>query len=120
MIFPRPTAPRRRTDCRSLATARSFYILDLLAHLLDQELELQARIGKILRNRLRAERVRFSIQLLHQEIQALADRTPGPDHAGHLLEMRSQAIHLLGDVDLYAEERHLLADALLVGSAQGF
>src|SRR5690242_21650675 len=110
MIFPRPTAPRRRTDCRSLATARSFYILDLLAHLLDQELELQARVGKILRNRLRAERVRFAIQLLHQEIQALADRSPGPDHAGHLFEVRTKPIHLFGDVYLDAEERDFLAD----------
>src|SRR6266702_3675025 len=100
------------------ATARSFDVLNLLAHLLDQQLELEACIRQVLRNRLRAERVGLAVELLHQKVQALADRPSGPDHAVHLFEVRSQAVQLLGDVRLDAEERDLLADALLVRAAE--
>src|SRR2546428_139981 len=100
------------------ATARSFDVLNLLAHLLDQQLELEARVGEVLRHRLRAERVGLAVELLHQKVQALADRPSGPDHAVDLVEVRSQAVQLLGDVRLDAEERDLLADALLVRAAE--
>src|SRR2546428_11907676 len=101
------------------ATARSFDVLNLLAHLLDQQLELEARVGEVLRNRLRAERVGLAVELLHQEVQALADHSSRPDHAVHLLEVRSQAVQLLGDVRLDAEERDLLAEALPAPAAEG-
>src|SRR5882762_3897361 len=94
--------------CNRFATARSLDILDLLAHLLDQKLELEARVGEFLRHGLRAERVRFAVQLLHQEVQALAGPPSGFDHALNLLQVRSKAIELLGDVRLDAEKRDFL------------
>src|SRR5258708_32383938 len=102
----------------SFATARSFYILNLLAHLLDQQLEFEARVGEVLRHGLRAERVRFAVQLLHQEVKALAGRPSGLDHAVHFLQVRSQAIELPGDVRLEAEKREFLPDAPLLRVAQ--
>src|SRR6266852_265634 len=113
-----PHTPLSWSRCNQFATTRSLDILDLLAHLLDQQLELEARIGDLLRHGLRAERVRFAVQLLHQEVQPLADRPAGPDHAVYLFQVRPQAIEFLRDVRLDAVKRDLLPDALLVRSAE--
>jgi hypothetical protein len=48
------------------------HILHLLAHLLDQHLELERGLRHLGIDRLRAQRVRFAVQLLRQEIEALA------------------------------------------------
>src|SRR5258708_30358029 len=109
--------PSVRAVANQSATARSFDVLDLLAHLLDQQLELEARVGELLRHGLRSERIRLAVQLLHEEVQALADRPSGSHHPVHLFQVRAEAIELLGDVRLDSVERDLLPDALLVRAA---
>src|SRR3972149_4607116 len=113
--IPREKSGDREASSGATGPARdSFDVLNLLAHLLDEQLELQARVGELLRDRFRAEGVRFPVQFLHEEIQALADGAARGEDAAPLLEVRSQAVQLLGDVYLHAEEGDLLADALLV------
>ena len=49
-------------------------VLDLLAHLFDQHLQLHGRLGAAAINRLAAQRVRLAIEFLHEEIQPASDR----------------------------------------------
>src|SRR4051794_30668337 len=50
-----------------------FEILNLFAHLLNQELHRHRRVGQFLERSLGADRVRFAVEFLHHEIEALAD-----------------------------------------------
>src|SRR5512138_442880 len=53
-----------------LVAVMSLDVLNLLAHLLDQHLELERRLRELGVDRLRAERVRFAVELLHEEVEA--------------------------------------------------
>ena len=65
------------------------------------ELELQRAIARSFEaRRLRAERVRLAVQLLREEVEALADRAALGEHALDFVEVRGQARELLVDVDL--------------------
>src|SRR6188508_2462320 len=64
-----------------------FKILDLLANLLDQQLELECAVGYRRARRLGGEGVRFPVQLLREEVQTLADRAARAQHALHLAQM---------------------------------
>ena len=66
----------------------SLYILDLLAHLLDQQLEVHRHLGYGDIDRFRAQRVGFAVQFLHQEIEALADGAALVEDAPELADMR--------------------------------
>ena len=69
---------RHRFDC-SEKTWRShpisLDILDLLAHLFDEDLQVHGRLGHVDIDCLGAERIGLSVEFLHQEIQAAADST---------------------------------------------
>src|SRR5205085_363435 len=54
-------------------------VLDLLAHLLDEHLHVDGNAGELERRRFGAQRVRFAVQLLDQEIEPLADLAAFPD-----------------------------------------
>ena len=73
---PEGAATTKRLPARCARTpggAWSFEVLHLLAHLLDQHLELERHLRQLGVDRLRAERVGFAVQLLREEIEALAD-----------------------------------------------
>src|SRR5262245_106036 len=55
-----------------LGTASLFHVLHLLAHLLDQHLELERRLRELRVHRLGPERVRLAVQFLHEEVESLA------------------------------------------------
>src|SRR6185503_16893820 len=93
-------------------------VLDLLADLLDQQLELEGAVGHRGARRLGGEGIRLPVQLLREEIQALADRAAGAQHALHLAQMGAQPVELLGDVGLRSEQRNLGSDAFIVGAAE--
>jgi hypothetical protein len=47
--------------------------LDLLAHLLDQQLELERAVGDVLARGFGGEGIRLAVQFLGDEVQPLAD-----------------------------------------------
>ena len=60
------------------------------------------------------ERVRLAMELLHQEVEALARAAAGGEHAPHFGHVRREPLHFLGHVDLGGEQRELLLQPLLV------
>src|SRR5689334_12879175 len=98
--------PRRGRNSQLGAALRCsclFQVLHLLPHLLDQYLELERHLRQLRIDGLRAERIRFPVQLLREEIQALADAAALRQHASHLRHVRDEPRDLLGDVDLRRE-----------------
>src|SRR5207237_1830515 len=71
---PRRAAPGWERECHSRAL---FKVLHLLAHLLDQHLEFERRLRQFGIPRLRAERIRFAMELLHQKVETLARAAAG-------------------------------------------
>src|SRR5215510_421030 len=67
-----PQRPSNRSGSPRLlrATTYLFEVLHLLAHLLDEHLELEHRGRKLLRHRFRAEGVRLAVELLHEKVEA--------------------------------------------------
>src|ERR1022692_4794182 len=57
---------------RIRAAARSFYVLHLLAHLLDEHLDLERRLRQLRVDGFRPERIRFAVELLHQKVESFA------------------------------------------------
>src|SRR5205085_526272 len=112
-------APCASWSARPSGAGGSLKVLHLLAHLLDQHLELEGRLRQLGIDRLGAERVRLAMQLLHEEIESLAGRAAGAHHAAHFAYVRRQARELLRDVRLRREDRELLLQALLVGIDAG-
>src|SRR5690606_27959211 len=74
-------------------------ILYLLAHLLDQDLELDRRAREILVLRFRAERIRLAVHLLQEKIETTPDRLGALEHRPHLGDVRREPVHLLTDVE---------------------
>src|SRR5450830_1275745 len=52
---------------------RLFYVLYLLAHLLDQHFHVDRDVGEFQRRRFGAQRVGFTVQFLNQKVKPLAD-----------------------------------------------
>src|SRR6187549_168519 len=110
-----PRWPLRGSARLTPRSRPSFEILHLLAHLLDQHLELERNLRQLGVDRLRAERVRFAMQLLREEVEALADVAALRQDAPDLGNVRRKPRHLLGDVDAGGEQRELLLQPLVVG-----
>src|SRR3954452_7770507 len=88
--------------------APSLNILHLLAHLLDQHLELQRSVRQFGVDGLRAERVGLAIEFLHEEIETLAAAAARSEHSPHFRHVSAQPADFLRDVDLRCEQRELL------------
>src|SRR5690606_29275675 len=84
----------------------------LLAHLLDQDLQLDGRARQLLVLRLRAERVRLAVHLLDQEIETPADRLAPLKDLARLGDVAAEPIHLLADIEPLRDEHQLLLEAL--------
>ena len=69
----------------------SLEVLNLFAHLLDQNLQFNRRVGHFDRGGFRAQRVGFAIEFLHQEVKAATDCAAGRKHAAHFGDVRRQA-----------------------------
>src|SRR5471032_3299507 len=95
-----------------LERAHLFDVLHLLAHLLDEDLQLHRDARHVVRDRLRAERVRLAIELLAEEIEALAAGASLVEDAAEFRDVRHQPRELLVDVDARGVEHDLLVDAL--------
>src|SRR5690606_29023065 len=110
---PRRTARRARSDVRVRDDPRSslLQVLDLLAHLLDQDLEIDGRSRELLVLRLRPERVRLAVHLLDQEIEPPADRLAALQDLARLGDVRAEPIHLFADVGPLRGEHELLLEA---------
>src|SRR6185503_12337259 len=92
--------------------ARSFEILHLLAHLLDQHLQLDAHARQRLVLHLRRKRVRFAVQLLYHEVEAPSHGLVPPQDRLHFRDVANDAVDLLGNVGALRDERELLLQAL--------
>src|SRR6185312_14203 len=97
-----------RTRRKMYLTPFSFDVLDLLAHLLDEHLELDGNARHLVRHGFRAERVRLAIELLAEEIQPLSARAATVEHAAEFADVRAQARDLLVHVDARCVENDLL------------
>src|SRR3982751_1091577 len=81
----------------------SLKVLHLLAHLLDQHLDLERCLRELRIDRLRAEGVRLAMQLLHEEVEPLPCRAACRKHPSHFADMRCKARDLLRHVHLGGE-----------------
>src|ERR1700722_5000117 len=85
-------------------------VLYLLAHLLDDDLHIDGAAGCFEVLRLRRERVRFAIELLHQEVEAAARRLAAIDNAADLNDVARKAIELFVDVEALQKDGQLLLE----------
>src|SRR3990172_5992818 len=99
------------TTKRSPCIVFSLDILHLLAHPLDQELELERAIGDLAARRLGGERVRLAVELLGEKVEPLARRAAVLQRPLDFAEVRAEALELLVDVDLRPEHGELGAGA---------
>src|SRR5690606_20085580 len=94
---PPRSAPRSPPE--TAGSARSLHVLDLLAQALDLVLDADDLVLDHGVVRLRADRVRLPVHLLHQEAQPLADRLLAglAEHLREQLHVRAEAHGLLAD-----------------------
>src|SRR3954469_1958635 len=107
-------APEGATTTNRLPLA-SLNVLHLLAHLLDEHLELHRDARHVVRDRLGTQGVGLAVQLLAEEIQALADGAALAQHAAEFRDVGVKAPDLLLHVDARGVEDDLLLDALVGG-----
>src|SRR4051812_45198207 len=88
-------------------------VLHLFAHLLDEDLELDRDARDLVRHGFRSERVRLAVQLLAEEVQALAACAALVEHAAEFRDVRDEARELLVHVDARRVKDDLLVDALV-------
>ena len=101
----------RVSSFSSLLTPHSLLnILDLFPHLLDEDLQLHRHLGHGDVDRLRAQRIGFPVQFLHQEIQSLSDRAAFFENALEFRDVRREPAQLLIDIDLVREQRDTRVD----------
>src|SRR5262245_20006029 len=111
-IAPRQSVhTTRRANCIGRSFLSSlFHILDLLPHLLDQHLQFHRLPRRLHVLRLRRQRVRLAVELLHQEVELAADGFVGRERRGELLDMAPEPVELLRDVHLLHQQRDLLLE----------
>src|SRR5688572_21135840 len=90
----------------------SLNVLDLLAHLLDQDLNVDRRARGLDILRLRRERVGLAVQLLHQEVEPPPGWLLRIEHLQDLGHVTPQAVEFFLDIHLAGEQRDLLLEAL--------
>src|SRR5260221_12086579 len=98
VVFPAPdgaTTTKRFPACFAPRASRlvpraSLNVLHLFTHLLDEHLQLHRDARDLVGDRLGAERVRLAVELLAEEIQALAARPALVEHAAEFGDVRHQ------------------------------
>ena len=92
----------------SFIPARILDILHLLAHLFDQHVH----IHRVLRGhailRLRAQRVGFAVQLLHQKVEPPADRFVALEHVQNLGDMGIEPIQFFVNIEFLRQDHEFL------------
>ena len=88
--------------------------MHLLAHLLDQYLEIDRGLSAARVERFRAEGVGFAIEFLHEEVEPAPGRAAGLEYASHFGHMGVQAVQFFGNVTLLCQQDHFLFEALWV------
>src|SRR6185295_3968299 len=109
----------KRRPLISSSFSRLLDVLHLLADLLYEQLQLERAVRQLLARRLGGERVGLAVELLREEVQALADGSAFAQRELHFAQMRPQAVELLAHVDLGAEKRELGPHPVVVGRADG-
>src|SRR4051812_38622705 len=97
----------------AMAAMRLLNVLHLLAHLLDEDLELDGNPRHLVRDGLGSERIRLAVELLAEEIEPLADGAALVQHALELADMGGEAAQLLLHIDARGVEHDLLLDTLV-------
>lgn len=90
----------------------SLDVLNLLAHLVDHRLEIEANRGERPVDRLRAERVGLAVELLAEKIETTSHRRRIGDEAERLLMVRPETVQFLPDIGAGGKERDLLGQPL--------
>src|SRR5271155_2933536 len=111
--YRRPRATTAPASGRDGEWSSSFDVLSLLAELVDRGLECEPHARQRDVRRFRAERVRFTIEFLRQEIELSAHGLTRGEQRFRLAHMCLQAIELLADVGLHCQKRHFLRETLL-------
>ena len=91
-----------------------FDVLNLLPHLLDDDLHIDSAAGRLEVLRLRRERVRFAVQLLHEEVEAAAGGLAAVDDTSDFHDVTREAIELFVDVEPLHKDYQLLLETFLV------
>src|SRR4051812_17433719 len=95
VVLPAPEGEdmMRRSPRRAMLTRESclFNVLDLLAELIDDRLELEPDCGEVAVGRLRAKRIRFAIEFLGEKIELPADGLGGLEKLPRGFDMGEQA-----------------------------
>src|SRR6185369_11845397 len=87
LIRGAPLAASATASVSGVPLSASFQILHLLAHLLDQHLHFERCLRELGVDGLRAQRVRLAVELLHQEVEALAGAAARDEHAPHFADV---------------------------------
>lgn len=95
-----------------LATERLFEVLDLLAHLLDDDLQRQRGVRHFNGGGLGAEGVGLAVHFLHDEVKSTADGAALIQNASDFGHVRVESVDFLLDVHAHGVERHFLTDAV--------
>src|SRR5260370_12046198 len=125
VVFPAPDGeestsirPRRRTSryplSLSLVTLRPtlFDVLDLLAQLLDRDLEIEPDPRQLDIAGFGTEGIGLAIELLAEEVELAADGATGRDQGTAGFHMSAEPIELLAHIGARSHERDLLDDAI--------
>src|SRR2546423_1566336 len=116
-LLPAPEGAVTTNSLPARVVMRSFDVLHLLAHLLDQQLQLKRAVRDPAARRLGSERVGLAVELLGEEVEPFSGGAAFVQSALDLAEMRTEPLQLLVDVDFRGEERDFRADPFVVGGA---
>src|SRR6478752_8091693 len=79
-------------------------VLDLFAHLFDEDLQLHRDARDLVRDGFRSQGVRLAVELLAEEVEPLAASTSLVEHTAIFRDVRDEARKLLVHVDARAGE----------------
>ena len=86
-------------------------VLNLFAHLLNQNLQFNRRTRHFDRSGFRSQRVGFTIEFLHEEVEAAAHCAARRQHAAHFSYVRGKPLDFLVDIHFQRVQRHFLPNA---------
>lgn len=85
----------------------------MLTHRFDHEFQIDGGVRHRNGYSFAAERVGFTVEFLHQEVQLTADGASPVECSSHFFNVSAKSFHFLVDVKFDTVERDFLTDALI-------